>query len=92
MKSYISLDLQKVLDDNSNEFETPKGLPNICDHDHDIHLIREIVPLNIKPYRYPYAHKSENERMVAEMLEAGIIQPSQIYFSTPIVLVHKKDG
>eukprot|EP00253_Pinus_taeda_P033703 PITA_33703 len=50
------------------------------------------VPPNIRAYRYPYAQKSGIERMVAEMLLAGIIQPNQIFFFAPVVLVHKKDG
>jgi len=91
-KSSISPYLQKVLDNNSKEFETPKGLPPIHDHDHAIHLILGSVPPNIRPYRYLYAQKSEIERMVAEMLEAGIIQSSQSSFSSLVVLVHKKDG
>ena len=80
------------MDNHSKVFETPKGLPPIRDHDHVIHLIPERVPPNIKPYRYPYVQKSEIEHMIAEMLEAGIIQPSQISFSSPVVLVNKKDG
>ena len=92
MKSSISLDIQKVLDNHSKVFETPKGLPPIRDHVHAIHLIPGSVPPNIKPYRYPYAQKSEIERMVAKMLEVGIIQPIQSSFSAPVVLVHKKDG
>ena len=91
-KSSISPDLQKVLDNHSKVFETPKDLPPIHDHDHDISLIPGSVPPNIRPYRYPYVQKSEIEHMVAEMLEASIIQPSQSSFSAPIVLVHKKDG
>ena len=91
MESSISLDLQKVLDNHSKVFETPKGLPPIRDHDHAIHLILGSVPPNIRPYRYPYSQKSEIERMVAEMLEASIIQLSQSYFYSLVVLVHKKD-
>ena len=80
------------MDNHSKVFETPKGLPSIRDHDHAIHLIPGSVPPNIRPYRYPYFQKSEIECMIAEMLEAGIIQPSQSSFSAPVVLVHKKDG
>eukprot|EP00253_Pinus_taeda_P020057 PITA_20057 len=92
LESSISRDLQIVLDNHSKVFETPKGIPPIRDHDHAIHLIPGSVPPNIRPYGYPYAQKSEIERMVAEMLEAGIIQPSQSSFSAAVVLVHKKDG
>jgi len=88
----IFLDPQRALDNHSRVFETPKGLSPICDHDHAIHLIPGSVLPNISPYIHPYTHKSEIEFMVAEMLEVGIIQPSQTYFSSPIILVHKKDG
>jgi len=80
------------LDNHSKVFETPKGLPPIRDHDHAIHLIPGSVPPNIRPYKYPYAKKSEIEYMVAEMLEAGIIQHNQSSFFALVVLVQKNDG
>ena len=80
------------MDNHSKVFETPKSLPPIFDHGHAIHLIPGSVPPNIRLYRYPYAQKSEIECMVAEMLEAGIIHPSQSSFSAAVVLVHKKNG
>eukprot|EP00253_Pinus_taeda_P027082 PITA_27082 len=46
-KSSISPDLQKVLDNHSKVFETPKGLPPI--HDHAVYLILGSVPPNIRP-------------------------------------------
>ncbi len=56
-KSSISVDLQKVLDNHSKVFETPKGLPPICDHYHAINLIPESVPPNIRPYRFPMSKR-----------------------------------
>ena len=76
------------MDNHSKVFETPKGLPPIHDHDDTIYLTPGSVPPNIMPYRYLYAKKSEIECMVVEMLEGGIIQPSQSYFSYLLVLVH----
>jgi hypothetical protein len=51
--------LQGIIDKNSKVFEDiPKGLPPTQNNDHEIHLILGSVPPNIRPYRYPYAHKS----------------------------------
>ena len=60
-KSSISPYLQKILDNHSKVFETPKGIPHIRDHDHAIHLIPGSVPPNTRPYIYPYVQKREIE-------------------------------
>ncbi|KAL0331636.1 UNVERIFIED_CONTAM: Transposon Ty3-G Gag-Pol polyprotein [Sesamum angustifolium] len=44
------------------------------------------------PYRYSFAQKDEIEKIVKELLESGVIQPSQSSFGSPILLVKKKDG
>jgi hypothetical protein len=90
-KPSIPLDLQGIIDKHSKVFEDiPKGLPPT--QNHVIHLILGSVPPNIRPYRYPYAQKSEIEHMVEEMLEAGIIRRSQSSYSAQVVMVLKKDG
>ena len=89
----ISPDLQRVINKHSEVFEyIPKGLSPIGDFDHAIHLIPGNVPPNIIPYQYPYIQKSEAKRMVAEMLEAGIIRPSQSSYSTLVVMVPNPYG
>jgi tRNA A37 N6-isopentenylltransferase MiaA len=45
----------------------------------------------IRPYRYVLGLKDEIERQVNEMLQAVLIQHSTSPFSSPILLVKKKD-
>jgi hypothetical protein len=76
------LDLRIVINNNSKVFgEMPKDIPLAREHDHAIHLQPGSVPPKLRPYRYPYAYKSEIECMIHEMLEANIIQPSHLVIS-----------
>ena len=73
-------------------FTLPTGLPPQRNIDHKIHLTPNCKPLNVRPYRYPQFQKNEMDKLVHEMLEQGIIKPSHSPFSSPMLLVRKKDG
>ncbi|XP_050911420.1 uncharacterized protein LOC127126527 [Lathyrus oleraceus] len=73
-------------------FVAPTGLPPHRSIDHHIHLVEGTNPINVRPYRYPQFQKSEMEKLIREMLDQGIIIPSHSPFSSPVLLVRKKDG
>jgi len=89
----IHLDMQMLLDKHQQIFETPKGLPpSRGEHDHNIHLIPGSQPPNICPYWYPFSQKNEIEKIIQELLEAGIIESSTSPYSSPVIMVLKKEG
>ncbi|XP_027088576.1 uncharacterized protein [Coffea arabica] len=68
------------------------GLPPIRSHDHGIPLKEEVKPFQIRAYKCLYVQKSEIQKLVKEMLQIRIIQPSNSSFASPVLLVKKKDG
>jgi len=49
-------------------------------------------PIKRNPYRLPFSQRKLVEDHIENMLKAGIIEPSQSPWSSPIVIVDKKDG
>lgn len=50
------------------------------------------APIRQPPRRLPMGQAEEAERMVQEMYRQGVIEPSASPWSSPVVLVKKKDG
>ncbi|GMJ13949.1 hypothetical protein HRI_005064100 [Hibiscus trionum] len=85
-------ELQEVLREFEDVFQEPSGLPPIRGQEHRVTLLGEHQVVKVKPFRYPASQKNEIEKQVQEMMNAGIIRYSNIPFSSPIVMVKKKDG
>lgn len=58
-------------------------------YEQQIHLTDDI-PIYIKQYKIPHAHKEEMKRQVKEHLEGDLVEPSMSPYNNPVLLVPKK--
>lgn len=84
--------ISEVIAEFPDVFAEPKGLPPKRAHDYHIPLKNNANLVSLRPYRYNYFQKNEIEKQVNEMLRNQIIQPNHSSFSSPVLLVKKKDA
>jgi len=82
--------LLTVLDEFADRFSDKPGLCDVTVH--RIRTTSEFVPRQMRPYRVPDKFKPEVDRQITELLEMGLIRPSDSPMASPIVCVAKRDG
>nr|GFA12902.1 hypothetical protein [Tanacetum cinerariifolium] len=88
---YPSAMLNMITASTSSLGSNEARLPPQRSYDHKIPLKEGISPINLKPYRHPPTQKDTIESMVSKLLETGVIRHSQSLFSSPVVMVKKKN-
>lgn len=94
--------------ENTNISDYPKIEKLLSDYqdvfsqgDHDIGRTNKVThgihttcpaPIRQRPRRSPIGQREEVEKQIQDMLDRGIIKPSASPWSSPVVLVSKKDG
>ena len=80
--------LLQLLDEYSDRFSNQPGLCEAAAY--RIQTTPNFVPRQMRPYRVPDAFKPEAERQIRELLDLGLIRPSNSPMASPIVCVAKK--
>lgn len=85
--------LQKLLASYSHVFAKDDEMPGRTSLvEHHIDLYDGARPFKLPSRRFPIHLQSEADKEVRKLLDSGIVEPSNSEFSSPPVLVRKKDG
>lgn len=85
--------LAKLLKDYSTVFSTGEhdvGRTHLVEH--SIPLLENTRPIRQPPHRLGPEKEAEAERQIEDLLKRGFIEPAGGAWSSPVVLVRKKDG
>nr|GEU96796.1 hypothetical protein [Tanacetum cinerariifolium] len=86
------MSISKVLSQYTDVFAITTALPPMRAFDYKIILKEGTEPTFSKPYRHSPSQKDAIGVMLKELLESRVIRHSQSPFSSPVVMVKKKDG
>jgi hypothetical protein len=87
-----NVEIQSLLQEFGDVFKDPAELPPKRKIDHAIALLDETKVINQRPYRLPFHQKNAMEELIKHLLTSNMIRPSISPFSSPVILVKKKDG
>jgi hypothetical protein len=83
--------LKMILDSYPEVFTEQKILHPKRAVDHQITLKSDAKAINLRPYMLSYFQKLKIKRITYELLQQSLIQPSTSSYSSPVLLVKKKD-
>jgi hypothetical protein len=84
--------IQAVLDKFPDVFSEPSDMPPKRDCDHAITLLPDAKVVNQRYYRLPHHQKDAMEDIIKTMIQNKVIRPSISPYSSPAIMVKKKDS
>lgn len=88
----LPIEIEHLVKNFAPVFSEPEQLPPNRECDHSITLKEGTQAPNLRPYRVPHMKKSSMEEIITKLLKSGEIQASLSPFSSPAVMVRKRDG
>ena len=81
-------ELRSLMEEFQDVFSDRPGKTNILEHDIEL---SSTGPIRTKGYPIPFHSRQVVEEELTKMLDLGVVEPSKAPYSSPVVLVVKKD-